>query len=303
MSSSERNRLVTRVHPDEDGMMVKEIIYGRLNLSRGMLRRMKQGGGVFLNGKRDFITRRVRAGDVIEVVFFDEKTALVGESIPLHVVYEDDFLLAVDKPPGMPVHPTGTYSRGTLAQGLAHYFEQQGLSTKVRLVHRLDKDTSGLVLVAKEPYTLENLIRQRASGRLKREYLAVVEGSMLHDEGTIALPIGRVEGSGIRRGYVPTGKPARTQYEVIRRGRNWSLVRLTLATGRTHQIRVHMEAIGHPLVGDAVYGRPAQDCPRQALHAWRLSFVHPRTGEDVNLRVPIPHDMRLLLQQEILILM
>jgi len=109
MSSSERNRLVTRVHPDEDGMMVKEIIYGRLNLSRGMLRRMKQGGGVFLNGKRDFITRRVRAGDVIEVVFFDEKTALVGESIPLHVVYEDDFLLAVDKPPGMPVHPTGTY--------------------------------------------------------------------------------------------------------------------------------------------------------------------------------------------------
>ena len=122
------------------------------------------------------------------------------------------------------------------------------------------------------------LIRQRASGRLKREYLAVVEGSMLHDEGTIALPIGRVEGSGIRRGYVPTGKPARTQYEVIRRGRNWSLVRLTLATGRTHQIRVHMEAIGHPLVGDAVYGRPAQDCPRQALHAWRLSFVHPRTG-------------------------
>ena len=130
----------------------------------------------------------------------------------------------------------------------------------------------------------------------------MVEGSMLHDEGTIACLSAEwrdrvsVEGT-----CQPVSR--RTQYEVIHRGRNWSLVRLTLATGRTHQIRVHMEAIGHPLVGDAVYGRPAQDCPRQALHAWRLSFVHPRTGEDVNLRVPIPHDMRLLLQQEILILM
>jgi RluA family pseudouridine synthase len=284
-------------------MMVKDIIYGRLSLSRGMLRRMKQGGGVFLNGKRDFITRRVKAGDEIEVVFFDEQTNLVGERIPLQVVYEDDFLMAVNKPPGMPVHPTGAYTSGTLANGVAYHYAQQGLSTKVRLVHRLDKDTSGLVLVAKEPYTLERLIRQRAEGRLRREYLAIVVGRLPQPAGTITYPIGLIEGWGVRRGHDPQGKAAHTEYRVVRQGKDWSLVQVTLGTGRTHQIRVHMEAIGHPLVGDPMYGREAEGFSRQALHAWRLEFTHPRTGKGVRLRVPLPDDMLQLLKQENLMLM
>ena len=284
MSSSERNRLATRDHPDEDGMMVKEIIYGRLNLSRGMLRRMKQGGGVFLNGKRDFITRRVRAGDVIEVVFFDEKTALVGESIPLHVVYEDDFLLAVDK---SLVCPCTLRHYLRTSPGSSSLF-RVGLST-IRLVHRLDKDTSGWLSGERALYSGEP---DQGSG-------TGVPGSggrhCSRRRVTSSCP-SAVEGrvSSVRQPV------SRRKYEVIRRG-NWSLVRLTLALAGP--IKSGCIRVGHPLVGDAVYGRPAQDCPRQALHAWRLSFVHPRTGEDVNLRVPIPHDMRLLLQQEILILM
>lgn len=293
---------MTEVAPHEEGLMVKEIIYGRLNLSRGMLRRMKQGGGVFLNGKRDFITRRVRAGDVIEVVFYDEKTSLAGEKMPLQIVYEDEFLLAVNKPAGMPVHPTGSYSGGTLANGIAYHFQQQGLFAKVRLVHRLDKDTSGLILVAKEPFTLERLIKQRQTGRLQREYLAVVVGQMIQERGVIDLPIGRVEEQGMRRGCKPQGKAAYTEYEVVRRGENWSLLRVKLGTGRTHQIRVHMQAIGHPLVGDPLYGRPLAGFSRQALHAWRLKFTHPRTAKPLELRVPLPPDMVQLLKQENLIL-
>lgn len=297
MSDSKRNRLVTRVLPHEDGLMVKEIIYGRLNLSRGMLRRMKQGGGVYLNGVRDFITRRVRTGDTIEVVFFDEPTALEPERIPLDIVYEDDFLIAVNKPAGIPVHPTGRYKDGTLANGLAYHFEKQGLETKVRLVHRLDKDTSGLILAAKEPYSLERLIKQRAKGVLQREYLAVAEGKVSDDAGIITFPIGRV-GDGIHRGATDDGRPARTEFQVLRRGGNWTLLRLALGTGRTHQIRVHMKAIGHPLVGDPLYGRPVQGLGRQALHAWRLRFAHPRTGAEVTLRVKLPDDIRILLKQE-----
>lgn len=278
--------------------MIKEIIYGRLNLSRGMLRRMKNGGGVFLNGRRDFITRRVCAGDVIEIVFNEEGTALVGEEMPLDIVYEDDFLLAVNKPPGIPVHPTGSYRQGTLANGIASYFAQRDLAAKVRLVHRLDKDTSGLILIAKEAYSLDHLVRQRQRGELRREYLAVVVGRIEQDAGTITLPIGRLEEGGIRRGCRPQGRPAYTEYRVVRRGADWSLAAVSLGTGRTHQIRVHMASIGHPLVGDPLYGTPSPVIARQALHAWRLSFVHPRSGESVELRVPLPADMRKLLQQE-----
>ncbi len=277
--------------------MVKEIIYGRLNLSRGMLRRMKQGGGVYLNGVRDYITRRVRTGDVIEVVFYDEPTALEPEKIALDIVYEDDFLIAVNKPAGIPVHPTGRYKDGTLANGLAYHFEQQGLATKVRLVHRLDKDTSGLILAAKEPYSLERLIKQRAKGNLQRDYLAVAEGKVSEGEGVITYPIGRV-GEGIHRGPKADGRPARTEFNVLRRGGNWTLLRLALGTGRTHQIRVHMKAIGHPLVGDPLYGHPVEGLSRQALHSWRLRFAHPRTGVEIKLRARLPEDMRALLEQE-----
>ena len=141
--------LTTIVDNGEEGLMVKDIVYGRLGLSRGLLRRMKRGGGIYLNGKRDYLTRRVQAGDKIQIVFHDEKTTMEPEDLPLNIVFEDEYLLVVNKPPGMSVHPAEGIRR--TRQRIAHHWLVLGLDTKVRLVHRLDRDTSGLILVAKEP--------------------------------------------------------------------------------------------------------------------------------------------------------
>lgn len=288
--------LTTKVAEAEEGLMVKEIVYGRLNLSRGLLRRMKRGGGIYLNGKRDFLTRRVQAGDVIQIVFFDEKTELNPEAIPLNIVYEDEYLLIVNKPAGMAVHPTGSYQEGTLANALAHHWEKLGLVTKVRLVHRIDRDTSGLVMVAKEPYTLHRLLQQLARNELVREYLAVVEGRP-EEQGEINIPIGRAADHGVKRTAQAGGKEAKTIYQLLSSCERASLVRARLESGRTHQIRVHFAHLGHPLVGDPLYAQPISGLEGQALHAWRLVFTHPRTGRKQAISCPLPRPMLDLWQR------
>lgn len=283
--------LSTVVDKEEEGLMVKEVITGRLGLTRGLLRRMKKGGGVFLNGQRDYLTRRVKAGDQIQIVFFDEKTGLEPEPLPLNVVFEDEFLLVVNKPAGMPVHPTGSYQSGTLANALAHYWSAQGLETKVRLVHRLDKDTSGLLLVAKDPYTLHELLKQLGRRELVREYLVLVDGCFTTCHGVIEAPIGRAKDHGVKRTADPQGKAAKTVFKVLAQTERASLLRARLESGRTHQIRVHLAHVGHPVVGDPLYSQPLPGFSRQALHSWRLEFVHPRTNEQHTITCPMPADM------------
>ncbi|HPT82609.1 MAG TPA: RluA family pseudouridine synthase [Limnochordia bacterium] len=283
--------LTTKVLEYEDGLMIRDILCGRLGVNRGLLRRMKKGGGVFLNGKRDYLTRRVQAGDEIQVVFFDEKTEMEPEALPLEIVFEDEYLLVVNKPPGMAAHPTGSYQHGTLANALAYYWEKIGLESKVRLVHRLDKDTSGLILVAKEPYTLHHLVLQLKSRELVREYLAVVHGQLAEAAGVIEVPIGRVEDHGVKRTVDPGGKAAKTVYQVVELGAEATLVRARLESGRTHQIRVHFAHLGHPIVGDPLYSQGVRELPGQALHAWRLEFRHPRTNQRHALTCPLPREM------------
>lgn len=287
-----KHALTTMVRPEEEGLMVKDIIYGRLNLSRGLLRRMKRGGGVFLNGQKDYLTRRVRSGDQIQIFFHDENTFMEPEEIPLEIVYEDDYLLIVNKPAGMAVHPTGAYQHGTLANALAHYWETIGLATKVRLVHRIDRDTSGLILVAKEPYSLQRLLLQLSKQTLIREYLAIVEGQLQEPQGVLREPIGRSLDHGVKRAVCPEGKEACTVYETLRSGSGASLLRVRLESGRTHQIRVHFANIGHPLLGDPLYNQRVQgEEGGQALHAWRLEFLHPRTGQKHEVTCPMPKEM------------
>lgn len=296
--------LIVHVSAEDAGLMIKEIIYRRLKLSRGLLRRMKQGGGVFLNGTRAFITQRVKENDVISIYFHDSATDLPAEDIELDILWEDDSLVVVNKPPNMAVHPTGSYQSGTLANALAYYWQKQGLKRKIRLVHRLDRETSGAILVAKEPYAFHKLVQQLRRNDLTRKYLAICEGHIEHHSGVIDQPIKRAENDedhGLKRVVDADGKPAKTKYEVIRtyyhdKEHKLTLAKLQLFSGRTHQIRVHLAWLGYPILADPIYSKPSSLINRQALHAWSLSFRHPRTGRTVNISVPLPGDMADILK-------
>jgi 23S rRNA pseudouridine1911/1915/1917 synthase len=225
-----------------------------------------------------------------------EPVTLEPEAIPLRIVYEDGDLLVVDKPPGMAVHPAPGHSSGTLVHAvLAHC---PGLSTvggegRPGIVHRLDKDTSGLIIVAKNDAAHLSLARQLKERRVEKTYIALVEGRLTQREGVIDASIGRHPARRKKMAVVEGGREARTRYRVLREIDGRSLVEVRPETGRTHQIRVHFAAIGHPVVGDPVYGRgrPAGSLRRQFLHAQRLAFRHPRTGERLELEAPLPEDL------------
>ncbi len=292
--------LVTRIHPNENGWMLKQVIYGRLGLSRGLLRRMKAGGAVYLNGEPAYITQRGQSGDTLEIQFADTATNLPDEDVGLDVVYEDSSLVLINKQAGMAVHPTRTYQSGTVANGLAHMWRERGYQRRVRLLHRLDRDTSGLLLVAKDPYAYQRLSQQLQNGCLQRRYLAVVEGPLPQTQGTVDQPIGRhpgSEGHSLRRAVRADGRRAVTHFRLLQHYRDCTLVELNLETGRTHQIRVHMQWLGCPLVGDTMYESSLPGFGRQALHAYRMSFIHPRTQEAVIKTAPMPEDMKRWLME------
>ncbi len=217
------------------------------------------------------------------------------EPIPLRIVYEDDDLLVVDKPAGLAVHPSPGHSSHTLVNAvLAHCPNLSGVGGQRRpgIVHRLDKDTSGLIIVAKNDAAHLSLSRQLKERRVEKTYVALVEGR-LAPEGTIDAPIARDPRHRKRMAVVEGGREARTRYRLLRPVDGCSLAEVRPETGRTHQIRVHFASIGHPLVGDTVYGRRKEDSPvrRQFLHAQRLAFHHPRTGERLELEAPLPEDL------------
>ncbi len=219
------------------------------------------------------------------------------EPVPmeLDVVHEEAALLVVNKPAGMLVHPVAAGARDTLANGVAHHFAARGLPPVAHLVHRLDRDTSGLVLVAGSAAVHALLDRQLASRALRREYLALVDGEVAEEEGRIDAPVGRDPDDPPLRAVRPEGGAARTRFRVEERFAGATLLRLELETGRTHQIRVHLAHLGHPVLGDRWYGRRGLErIGRQALHAAALSLVHPFTGEPLRCEAPLPADMAAL---------
>ncbi len=232
-----------------------------------------------------------------------EPTKLEPEPIPLRIVYEDDDLLVVDKPAGLPVHPSPGHDRHTLVHAvLAHCPDLSGIGGEGRpgIVHRLDKDTSGLIIVAKHDAAHLSLARQLKERRVEKTYLALVEGRVEPPEGVIDAPIGRHPRHRKRMAVVEGGREARTRYRVVREVDGRSLVEVAPEHGRTHQIRVHLAAIGHPVAGDPVYGRGRGAPPclgRQFLHAQRLAFHHPRTDERVELEAPLPQDLERALAE------
>lgn len=226
-----------------------------------------------------------------------EETAFAPEDVPLDVIYEDDAIAIIDKPAGLVVHPGSGNWSGTLLNGLLHRYPDAARLPRAGIVHRLDKDTSGLLVVARSLTAQTDLVRQLQAHTVKRQYLAVLIGRPLKSKGIVEAPIGRHPTQRTRMAVVRSGKPAITRYRTIKRFLTTSLVECQLETGRTHQIRVHMTSLGYPLVGDPLYrGRlPGPPFPRQALHARRLGLIHPQTGEPMEWHSPLPDDMEELI--------
>jgi 23S rRNA pseudouridine1911/1915/1917 synthase len=244
--------------------------------------------------------RKLKGGEMLELAAEPEADlrAVMPEAIPLEVVYEDPALLVIEKPAGLVVHPGNGNWQGTLMNGLLHHDPALARVPRAGIVHRLDKDTSGLLVVARTLEAQTDLVRQLQARRVQREYLAVVQGEIARD-GRVEAPVGRHPKDRIKMAIVQGGKPAVTHYQVLRRFSGATFIACRLETGRTHQIRVHMAHLGYPLLGDPVYGRnPRRTLPafaRQALHAARLGLIHPTSGAAMTWEAPLPEDMRALL--------
>ena len=280
-----------------DGQRVDKVLADLLDVSRAQARELLDAG-VLLDGSPARPSDRVHAGAVVESPRPEVATGLVAEPVEFGVIHEDPQLIVVDKPPGLVVHPGSGHERPTLAAGLLHrYPELEGVGAAGRwgMIHRLDRDTSGVLLVGRTVASFERLSSDMAGRRIRRFYTTLVHGTFATPTGTVDAPIGRDPDRPTRRAVVPGGKPAVTHYEVVEEfvAADVSLIEVALATGRTHQIRVHMTAIDHPIVGDRAYSslNKAVDSPRIFLHAHRLGLDHPSTGEALTFTAPLPTDL------------
>jgi 23S rRNA pseudouridine1911/1915/1917 synthase len=265
--------------------------------SRSRLRQWIDAGQVTLDGRPADPTRRIRGGEAVVVAATPDpkEIAYAPEAIALSIVHEDATLLVLDKPAGLVVHPGSGNWQGTLLNALLHHAPELAGVPRAGIVHRLDKDTSGLLVVARTLAAQTDLVRQLQARTVRREYLALAAGDLARG-GTVDAPIGRHPSRRTTMAVVATGRPARTHYAVAERFGNATLLSCRLETGRTHQIRVHLASLGHPLVGDPAYGRKGPLAfPRQALHAFRLGLIHPLTREECAWESPLPADFAGLL--------
>ena len=243
------------------------------------------------------VSDKVTLGDTVSfnLDFEEDNGNIVPSKMNLNIIYEDDYYIVINKPAGLPVHPSILHYENSLSNGVKYYFDELGLKKKIRPVNRLDKDTSGIVIFAKNEYIQECLIKQMNKKIFGKEYIAVCEGIFEKRSGTINEPISRKENSIIERCVSQSGDASITHYYVLKTNFDNSVVKLHLETGRTHQIRVHLSYIGHPIVGDTLYGKASKKITRQALHALKVSFIHPISKKEVFYIAPIPDDMKCLL--------
>lgn len=273
-------------------------------LTRSAAQRLLEAGQVTSHGRVLKKNDRLEAGDPLEVeIPAPQPLELSAEDIPLDIVYEDGDLIVLNKPKGLVVHPAAGHWSGTLVNALLHHCRDSlsGINGALRpgIVHRIDKDTSGLLVVAKNDFAHQSLAAQLQDHSLARVYVCLVTGGMRADSGTVDAPIGRHPTDRKRMAVVADGRPAVTHWQVLERFSGYTLLQCRLETGRTHQIRVHMAHIGHPIVGDMVYGRkkPELGQDTQCLHARAITFRHPRSGETVTLTCPLPPYLEALIHQ------
>ena len=271
------------------------------NLSRTQARRLIETGQVSAAGLDLKPNTMLAPGVEITVILPEPETVeLVAQNIPLDILFEDAHLVALNKPTGLVVHPAAGHKQETLVNALLNrYPDLAGLHpSRPGIVHRLDKETSGVMVVGRTQAALENLQAQLKSRQVEKIYLALTHGRLKTQTGLIDVPLGRHPQHRQRRAALPEGKPARTHFQVLETFNNHSLLQLRLETGRTHQIRVHLAWLGHPVVGDSLYGRKREGIPiaRQFLHANRLAVDHPHSGQRLTFAAPIPSDLAVLLE-------
>ncbi|MFL0267805.1 RluA family pseudouridine synthase [Candidatus Clostridium radicumherbarum] len=292
------NDLIYKITDSEKDMKLREYLRKTAKLSGRLIKGAAIDGRIRVN---DIVTKLnyvLKTGDTISFqVEKNESQNIEPEKIDLDIRYEDEDLIIVNKMPGMVVHPTRSYPSGTLANGLLYYFKEKGENCIVRLVSRLDMDTSGLIIIAKNQFSHMSLARDMQSENFKKSYLAVVHGNLKDKEGTIDLPIYRTGDDSIKRIVDDRGQKSITHFKVIESYKDSELLELTLETGRTHQIRVHLSYLGHPIYGDNLYGIDEDKAliTRQALHAYKISVPHPRTGEILTLESELPKDIKELI--------
>ena len=272
------------------GKYLRRLGYSRQNLTE--LKKMP--GSVLSNGRQRYLNQRLHTGDTLRIHIQENVSSpkIPPVRLPLSIIYEDEDLLVVDKPAGMPIHPSLHNYRNSLANALAWYFQQQGKPFVFRCTNRLDRDTSGLTVVAKHMLSSTLLSAMAQRHEIRREYLAIVRGTVTPSKGVICAPLSRKGTSLVERKVdFQNGERAVTHYQALREENGHTLVLLELETGRTHQIRVHMKYLRFPLIGDYLYNPDMEYMNRQALHSWKLSFLHPITKEQLCFTAPLPKDM------------
>lgn len=280
------------ITPQQEQLVILDFLKQQ-GFSRHILASMKaEPEAILLNGKKAFGRTPLKFGDHLRIYVPDPESSenIVSTPMELHILFEDEDLLVLNKPANTPIHPSQGNYENTLANGVAHYYRSKGESFVYRCINRLDRDTTGALILAKNPLSAAMLSRQMLERKIKRTYLALVDG-IPPLKGTISAPIARVDGSTIEREVnEETGETAVTHFERLDENNGYSLVELHLETGRTHQIRVHMKHLGYPLPGDFLYHPVYDRIQRQALHSYQLEFLHPITGEELIFTAPVPQD-------------
>ena len=272
---------------------VKDVLKNYFGISSRLLLKLKKNNSVYLNNFICNLNDLVSVGDTVSFClnYEEDNSNIVATNIPLNIVYEDECLLIINKPPNIAIHPSMLHYDNSLSNGVKYYFNLIGLHKKIRPVNRLDRNTSGLVIFAKNEYVQEFLIKEMQSKTFSKEYLAILEGTLDKKQGTINVPIARKKDSIIERCIDNSGDNSITHYKVLKEFDNFSLVNFKLETGRTHQIRVHSSYIGHPILGDDLYGNKSNLINRQALHSYKISFIHPKTRRKMHFKINMPQDM------------